>query len=236
MIIYRGLIMTEQRIQKKVKDAIKQEKALILSTANFLRNVEDQLFLFLHLFLEELDLFECEEMIIYAIRELAANANKANMKRLYFIEKDLDINNSQHYETGMASFKETFIDLDRYTDKLSDQGLYVKFCFHVKDDNFTITIMNNTLLSREEKARINDKIQKAWNFTSMADAMSHILDGTEGAGLGIVSIIMMLRNIGISDKRALRIRKTPSETHSVVRIPYKSPSIGKPTPSIVSEI
>ncbi|MDC7222827.1 MAG: hypothetical protein PQJ60_03740, partial [Spirochaetales bacterium] len=213
----------------KVKESIKQEKALVLTTANLLRNIEDQLFIFLRLFLEELNLFDCEEMIIYAIRELAANANKANMKRLYFREKQLDIHNSEQYRVGMSSFKEdTFVDLEKYTKKLSAQGLYVKFRFHVKDDIFTITIMNNTALSREEEERINDKIRKAWDFASMAEAMAHILDGTEGAGLGLVSIIMMLRKIGIADKRALRIRKTQSETHSVVKIPYKNPILSRP--------
>ncbi|MDC7218377.1 MAG: hypothetical protein PQJ59_00445 [Spirochaetales bacterium] len=217
-----------------MKESIKQEKALVLTTVDLLRNIEDQLFLFLRLFLEELELFECEEMIIYAIRELAANANKANMKRLYFLEKNLDINNKEHYEIGMSSFKDdTFVDLDRYGRQLSEQGLYVKFSFHVKNDNFTITIMNNTALSHEEETRINDKISKAWDFHSMAEAMSHILDGTEGAGLGIVSIIMMLRKIGISDRNALKIRKKTGETHSIVRIPYKSPQIGIPTPSLV---
>ena len=229
--------MKQHVMQKKVRESINQEKALVLTTANFLRNIEDQLFLFLQIFLEELDLFECEDMIVYAIRELAANANKANLKRLYFLEKNLDIDDSDHYQIGMASFKdEAFTDLEKYTVKLTEQGLYVKFSFLVREDSFTITIINNTILSHKEEKRINDKIKKAWDFESMAEAMMHILDGTEGAGLGIVSIIMMLRNIGIADKNSLKIRKTPEETLSIINIPYKSPGIGRPTPSIVAEL
>jgi hypothetical protein len=176
---------------------------------------------FLRCYLEELQLFHCEDPIIYAIRELAANANKANMKRLYFMEKNLDIENSDHYRLGMESFREdAYIDLEKYTTRLHEEGIYVKFRFHVTNRDFKITITNNTSLSQEEEIRINDKIQKAWSFESMEEAMMHILDGTEGAGLGIVSIIMMLRNLGINSKDSLRIKKTPTETHSVMVIRY----------------
>ena len=211
--------ITHNEIKSKVSQAIQEEKPLVLTTNNFLRNIEDQLFVFLKCYLEELQLHSCEDLIIYAIRELAANANKANMKRLYFMEKNLDINNIDHYKKGMESFKdEAYIDLEKYTSRLLEEGIYVKFRFHVKNEDFKITIMNNTKLSQEEESRINDKIQKAWQFESMEEAMVHILDGTEGAGLGIVSIIMMLRNLGVRSKNSLKIKKTPTETHSVMKI------------------
>lgn len=218
----RNATLTHGQIIEKVKRSVSEGKPLVLTTNNFLRNIEDQLFVFIRYFLEELSLHTYEDMLIYAVRELAANANKANMKRLYFIEKNLDIENGEHYQRGMESFREeAYLDLDKYTSRLQQEGIYVKFRFHVKGDVFVITIVNNTSLSREEEERINDKIRKAWDFSSMEEAMMHILDGTEGAGLGIVSIIMMLRNLGITSRNALKIKKTPSETHSVMHINCK---------------
>jgi len=229
--------MTQREIKKKVKTSIEQESPLVLTTNNFLRTIEDQLFLFLKHYIVELSLDECEDMIVYAIRELAANANKANLKRLYFLEKNLDINNSDHYRLGMASFKdEAFTDLSHYTVMLEEQNIYVKFSFQARGENFTITIINNTVLSREEEERINEKIHHAWKFKSMAEAMMELLDGTEGAGLGIVSIIMMLKNMGVSERDSLSVKKTPTETHSIIKIPYRKPGFGKPNPSIIEEL
>ncbi|MBN2625294.1 MAG: hypothetical protein JXA95_01410 [Spirochaetales bacterium] len=229
--------MTKRDYRKRVKDSIKKETPLVLSTTNLLRHVEDQLFHFIRMYIDELSLAEYEEMIIYAIRELMANANKANLKRLYFQENGLDINRADQYRQGMSSFMENaYYDLQRYTVMMAEQNIYVKISFLVQDDYLIISIANNTLLSEEEETRIGEKISHAWTFSSMAEAMEEILDGTEGAGLGIVSIIMMLKNMGITEKDSLVIDMTESDTRAVMRIPYKKPGFGIPTPSIVEEI
>ena len=46
------------------------------------------------------------------------NAKKANTKRVYFMEKGLDLNNDKDYELGMKTFKqETFDNIQYYLQK-----------------------------------------------------------------------------------------------------------------------
>ncbi|HZK20617.1 MAG TPA: HDOD domain-containing protein, partial [Treponemataceae bacterium] len=79
-------------------------------------------------------------------------------------------------------------------------GYYVKTIFHVKNDLIRIETRNNAALTRFEFKRIHDKIARAHQYKNINDAFSQVLDETEGAGLGIVIMILMLEKINVSDE------------------------------------
>ena len=68
-----------------------------------------------------------------------------------------------------------------------------------KYDKIKIEVRNNSELTAFEYKRIHDKIVKAHQYSSIEEAFSQILDDTEGAGLGLIIMILMLRKIGLTD-------------------------------------
>ena len=163
---------------------------------------------------------ELKDRISYCMRELAVNAKKANTKRVYFSEKNLDIDNPEDYAKGMESFKqETLDNINYWLEKQEKAGLYIKVVFHTTDNSFTMSIKNNVLISQKEQIRVYDRIARSRAFESMEEALSSVLDDSEGAGLGIVILVLMLKKIGL-DEDAFDIDVTDDETIARITIPF----------------
>ncbi len=154
----------------------------------------------LAVFLRELGQQQIKDQIAYCMRELAVNAKKANTKRVYFMEKNLDMKNEQEYAEGMKTFKEeTLGNIQHYLERQKEEGLYIKIVFHVKDKNFILSIRNNVEISKKEQIRVYDRIARSRAFTSLEEALSTVLDSSEGAGLGLVILVLMLKKLGLSE-------------------------------------
>ncbi len=163
---------------------------------------------------------ELKDRIAYCMRELAVNAKKANTKRVYFSEKNLDINDPEDYTKGMESFKqETLDNINYWLEKQQEAGLYIKVVFHSTDNSFTMAIKNNALISQKEQIRVYDRIARSRAFESMEEALSSVLDDSEGAGLGIVILVLMLKKIGL-DEDAFDIDVDGDETIARITIPF----------------
>ena len=170
-------------------------------------------------FLNECHQEHLAESLRFCITELLVNAKKANTKRVFFKEKNLDITSLEDYETGMKTFKdETFANLEYYLAKQKEHGLYVKVVLKVDNDFVHIEIRNNSVLTAFEEKRISDKINKAKQFNSLEEVFTSVLDATEGAGLGIIIIILMLQKVGLS-KDNYKVYTTEDETVTSILLP-----------------
>ena len=68
--------------------------------------------------LTEVNQTQMVESLSYCLKELANNAKKANTKRIYFEDHNLDINNKADYIKGMEHFKqETLENINYYLEK-----------------------------------------------------------------------------------------------------------------------
>lgn len=206
----------ETQIRKAARTAV----PLSIKTYTLPHDTEEYIESILGIYLQEFGQGELKDRIAYCLRELAVNAKKANTKRVYFKEKDLKIENPQDYEVGMRSFKqETLDNIGYYLDKQKEAGLYIKVVFHAKGKTFTISIRNNSEISRKEQMRIYDRIARSRAFESMEEALSSVLDDSEGAGLGIVILVLMLKKIGL-DEDAFDIDLENGETVARIVIPF----------------
>jgi hypothetical protein len=151
-------------------------------------------------FLEELGFAEIKDQLAYCLRELAVNAKKANTKRAYFQEKQLNLDDPADYSKGMARFKEdTLENIQHYLQMQKDMGLYVKVVFQARGKTFAIGVRNNVEITKVEHIRIYDRIARSRAFNSMEEAFATVLDNSEGAGLGIVILMLMLKKIGLDE-------------------------------------
>lgn len=197
--------MVESKIIKvnenKIKKAIENEVPLLITTFTLPHDMELYINEVVSCFLRELNQEYIIQYVLYCVGEMTSNAKKANTKRVYFEEKKLDINNEYQYNKGMQTFKqETLDDINHYLLLQKEKGLYIKVLLQKRKNKMKIEVKNNSPLTVIEYKRIHDKITRAGKYNSVEEVFSQILDSSEGAGLGIVIMILMLKKIGLSEE------------------------------------
>ena len=186
----------------KIKMAITSEMPLVITTHTLSHNMETYMGNVLSAFLTELHQEQMIQYITYCQNELMTNAKKANTKRIYFKQKRLDINLESDYKKGMETFKkDTLSNIKHYLYLQKKAGLYIKLIIQVKNNNICLEVQNNSRLTYFEYKRIHDKVSRAQQYEFIGESMNEVLDDSEGAGLGLIIMILMMRKIGMSEDR-----------------------------------
>ncbi len=205
---------------EQIKRAARNSIPLSIKTYTLPHETEEYLERILAIFLEEFGQDQIKDRIAYCLKELAVNAKKANTKRVFFKERGLDITDDHDYVEGMKDFKRTTIDnIQHFLQLQKEEGLYIKIVFHAKAKSFTVSVHNNVEISQKEQIRVYDRIARSRAFESMEEALSTVLDDSEGAGLGIVILVLMLKKIGL-DEEAFDIDIENGETVARITIPF----------------
>ncbi len=203
----------------KIKMAIRAGIPLSITTYTLPREMSEYMEEVLAAFLSELGQEHMETYLKYCLNELVTNAKKANTKRIYFKEKNLDLFNDADYEKGMQSFKEDTLNNIRYYLGLQKSGgLYVKLILQMRNNKIKIEVRNNAELTFREYKRMHDKVSRAQQYTSVDQAMTQIVDLSEGAGLGIIIMILMLEKIGLTEEN-FQILSENGETITRIILP-----------------
>ena len=203
----------------KIKMAIRAGIPLSITTYTLPHEMEIYMGSVLSAFLQELNQGQMVEYLQYCLNELITNSKKANTKRIFFKEKGLDIFNDDDYEEGMKTFKvETLNNIKYYLQKQKEAGLYVKLILQTRNNKLKIEVRNNSELTLTEYKRMHDKLSRAQQYTSVDQAISQILDDSEGAGLGLVIMILMLEKIGLTEEN-FQILSEHGETITRIILP-----------------
>lgn len=186
---------------EKIATAIRLGVPITITSYTLPRETEEYINDVIVEFLKQLYRPEIADYIMYYTKELTTNAKKANTKRVYFKEKGLDIHKIEDYEEGMKTFKEdTLANIEHYLKMQKDEGLYVKLSLQATQTDIILEVTNNVTLAKPEFKRIFDKVVRAKQFSSLDEAFTQVLDSTEGAGLGLVIMILMLKKMGLTEK------------------------------------
>lgn len=215
MAVSQELIVDVTRIKKAINSGI----PLTITTYTLPHEIEVYIEEVLEVFLKELGQEKLKDYLSYCLRELAVNAKKANTKRVYFQERGLDLNNPEDYKLGMANFKqETMDNIGHYLQLQKEKGLYIKVILHVKAQIINLEIRNNVTITKTELIRIHDKLARSRQYNSLEEALTQVLDDSEGAGLGLVILVLMLKKIGL-DEDCFDIVASDTETIARITIP-----------------
>jgi hypothetical protein len=208
--------------RSEVKKAVQSGAPLIITTCTLTHKTEMYIERILEKFLLAAGRERLTDYVTYCVRELAVNAQKANTKRVYFMERGLDLNDPDDYKLGMIDFKkDTLKNIPHYLRTLTEKDLYVKLIIRMKQNVIHIEIRNNVVVTGAELTRIHDKLVNARQYHSLEDALSQVLDNSEGAGLGLVILVLMLRKIGLTED-CFDILATEQETIVRLVIPPES--------------
>jgi HD-like signal output (HDOD) protein len=204
----------------QIKRAAHNSVPLTFKTYTMPHETEVYLDKVLESFLSELGQEKLKEPLSYCLRELAVNAKKANTKRVFFLEKGLDLNNDRDYENGMKTFKtETFDNIQHYLQKQKELGLYIKVIFQTRGKTLSILVKNNAEITKKEQIRVFDRLARSRAFASLEEAFATVLDSSEGAGLGIVILVLMMKKIGLTED-CFAIDAEDGETVATLTIPF----------------
>lgn len=204
----------------RIQNAVKNRQAVDFYCYTLTLEQKQRFQEILSVFLEACNenyLFNC---LSYCLFELLDNASKANAKRIFFQEQNLNINDASDYQNGMKNFKTNLSDnKEHYKEELATGRLQVHLQLSA-DDVICVAVTNNTKITNAEYKRIQDKIEKTKKYNDVSDAFADI-DQTEGSGLGIITIMIMLKKLGL-DTNCLKFSTSEDETIASIIIPKDS--------------
>lgn len=168
--------------------------------------------------------------LLTMVRELVVNALKANAKRIFFFKKGLNINDPADYKKGGVSFKEEIIgDFDFIRGDMVQGEYSVTLSIVPQEDNIIISVRNNAVILPVEQRRINKRLALAAKCENFGDIYDEIEDDSEGAGLGLVLIIMFIKSMGLQVP-SFRITSEGDSTVSSITIPSRLKPVEVTTP------
>jgi putative nucleotidyltransferase with HDIG domain len=215
MAAVQELVVDESKVRKAVQSGI----PLTITTFTLPHEIEIYIEKVVSVFLKLVNQESLKDYIVYCVQELAVNAKKANTKRVYFTERGLDLANPDDYQEGMANFKEnTLTNIAHYLQLQKEKGLYIKLILQIKKNIIHIEVRNNVAVTKTELIRIHDKLARSRQYNSLEDAFAQVLDDSEGAGLGLVILVLMLKKMGL-DEDCFDILGTDKETIARIVIP-----------------
>ncbi|MDR2543082.1 MAG: HDOD domain-containing protein [Treponema sp.] len=203
----------------KIKKAVQSGLPLTITTYTLPKEIEMYIVQVIEAFLKHMGQLKLKDYVTYCVQELVVNAKKANTKRIYFIERGLDINNDDEYEEGMECFKkETLGNINHYLQMQKEKGLYIKIILQLKRNTIIVEIRNNVIATKTEQLRIHDKMARSRQLDNLENAFTQVFDDSEGAGFGLVILVLMLRKMGLDDE-AFSIKTTEDSTVARIAIP-----------------
>ncbi|MCL2127011.1 MAG: HDOD domain-containing protein [Treponema sp.] len=205
--------------ETKIKKAILSGLPLTITTFTLPREIEVYIEEVFTVFLRLTGQEKLKDYIVYCVQELAVNAKKANTKRVYFLERGLDLSDPDDYREGMEHFKENTLDnIDHFLQLQKEKGLYIKLILQIRENTIQIEVRNNVTVTRTELIRIHDRLARSRQYGDLNEALAQVLDDSEGAGLGLVILVLMLKKIGL-DEDCFDIRSNDKETIARLMIP-----------------
>jgi hypothetical protein len=204
-----------------IRYALKKSKVLTVSTLHYSENERMVLDYILESFLKAFHMESLTTVLSYCLHELITNAQKANRKRLYFRQTGMNIHRSSDYIIGSRTMKnENPVLLHELTENLKKKRLQITVQFAKSRKNIRMKVKNGFALTDFEKTRIKDKISTALSLNSCSDSWADAADFFDGAGLGLLTIVQLLKKIGLTG-RELIIYSRKSETQAVLTMNRK---------------
>lgn len=212
-----------QEINDNIQIAVENGRYLTLKTHRMTETVENHLQYSLESILKKTEQERLIHTLYTILKELVINGCKANQKRIFFEEQNLDILSAEDYKTGNDKYKETFSEKMAYEYglKARTHGFYVLVDFIFDQNGLTIEVINNTAIATQEETAMREKLKRAMSYNDIAEFyMDQAMQGdNEGAGLGLALIIILLKGEGI-DPKLFRIHIENDLTTARLEIPF----------------
>jgi hypothetical protein len=216
-------------LEPAIQSLVDQEKILSFKTYILSDRGEAILKLIASTILRKYDRMDLMDIVYTAAKELIINATKANLKRVLFREVGLNPADLSEYQKGMMLFKDRLNHdrIENYRDRFRDLDFPVIATFYYNAEVMHIKVKNMFTLLDFEEGRIRKKFEAARSFKSLLDFYTEFGDDSEGAGLGLTMVGILLDESGI-DKHAFTVYSNEfRETAARLEIPLSDKYVPK---------
>jgi hypothetical protein len=181
---------------KTINNSIKDGYGFVIQTYTLADDTDEKIQKILTAILDKFNKGDIYVPLFSCIKELLANALKANARRI-LIDDGIITNPDNSRE--VAEKVRTVINdkaLADFGTKARQRGLSAKIHFRIQGKSLAISVINNTPLLINEIDRINDKIDKCREYDDIAKYYMENPDPTaEGMGLGLSMVVILLKTI-----------------------------------------
>jgi|JI10StandDraft_1071094.scaffolds.fasta_scaffold493842_2 hypothetical protein len=213
--------VNEIPMKNSIELAIEKGRRIVIVVYSFQPKTEKLIRSILETILKQYDKEYLHDSIYSVLFEAVMNCVKANAKRVFFEEKNLNIKNIEDYNRGIRIFKEEIGNkkLRELCEKGREKKIYIKIVYTHQKNGLKIEILNNAELLKEEEYRIRAKLSKGQRYENLFDFYNDNSDPTEGEGLGLVLSLLMLKGEGV-DPSNFRIGSKNGITKTRIEIPF----------------
>jgi len=211
---------TDKNFQREVLTALKNMSNIVIISYSCIEDTEEKIKFVLAKILEMHQREEIFTPILSCIKELIANATKANAKKIMIEEgKIKDPDDIIDVVAKVRSILNEDAILE-YGIKAKEHRLQTRIYFKLYNKNLIIEVINNLPLSDKEKRKISERIEKSSKYDNIAEFYMENPDPeAEGMGLGISMIVVLLKNINISHRNFMITTDGESKTYAKILVP-----------------
>jgi len=204
---------------KKVDIAVSRQSPLNFVTRVLGDSGEAKLKYILNKVLGSVNREDLMELFYTSAKELIANSTKAAIKRILFEENNVSQTDDSRYDEVMGQFKENLTDkkFPFYKGKMKEKGLVVSIKFFYNENYVVMSITNNFPLLPKEEERVRQKFHNAQKYDNLFQFYMDHGDNTEGAGMGITLVEIMLAQSGY-DRHLFTIYNDKQKNETVARL------------------
>ncbi len=187
----------------QIQEALEKNMKVKLIAYSVSPTIEERTKRVLRHFLERCGCVELHGAVYTVVKELLINAVKANYKNIYF--EDYNPKNRAAeligYNTALQLFK---LELNRdesdyFVRAARRKGICAEMVIGLERDTLVVSVTNPVPMTDIEMENVVRKLFDAGNCECMADYFLINEDdpNTEGAGLGLVLVTMILKSLGV---------------------------------------
>ena len=211
---------TRQQIEQMTVNALRKGQVITFVTHYLSDYGEMVLHAVTETLLKEFNRSDLLDVVYTGIKELVMNATKANLKRILIKEKGFNPDDPAQYDECMRLFKRNIAEdkIRSYKQSFRDNDLPVTVTFYYASGKaLMLKIKNNFTLLPQEEERVRDKFANAQQYTDILQFYTNHADETEGAGMGLSLVGILLQQSGI-DKHQFSIYSSKRYHETIARL------------------
>jgi hypothetical protein len=210
-----------------IRDMVKNGKALEIVFPILNTPLQDSIHFVVDTILHHYGRVDMKECIYTSLKELVINGIKANIKHVIFKQHRINQENEKSFNRGLDLLKDLMNeknigDLEKIA---IDKNLHIKLNILHSTDRIILIVENNTPMTANEEKRVREKFEAALKYESIADYYMNNLDDSEGQGIGITMIVLMLKGNQIDPHAFTFDMKKSNSTRAKIEFPIKDPPV-----------
>jgi hypothetical protein len=210
----------DKKFQMEVITAIKNQSDIVFISYSGIEDTANKIKFALAKILEKHQKEDIFTPILSCIKELIANATKANAKKILIDEGE--IVNPDDIEDVVKKIRSILNEeaLLEYGIKAKQKRLSTRIYLKVQGNNLIVEVVNNVPLSYKELKKISERIERSSKYDNIAEFYIENPDPeAEGMGLGLSMVVVLLKNIEISHNNFVVTTDHKNKTYAKILVP-----------------